>query len=411
MSSKVNSYASLTGSHHSGAGNQIHSTSISLADEINALALRISAIANSAPHGPIGAHSEAATNASERGPWALDTLDNGRLSVAIPSNLESWSDDFQCISACAALVVLGEHVELVNTRDWPIEQRLTGTQKNSKQYFAGIAHALRHAATQKPPKGGYSGAFGEGYSWIIHCWMEANNIAGAFVIGKSVQPSKYWTGSVWSTNIPQELHRLEALWRRAARSLSLGDLANSYLKTSKQLEGHGIRQDVPWSKVGILQIDEANYLARKYQNGARELENLKASLNPETITLDDIRTLPSSIRKVSSALKEPSLIVDRTTTLRFKALNQGKSKKEIQLANKMPISARLAEMDLETKICFFNPVILTGKIFYMDKELATAVERGNPDAIGEVKSNLMKFAAAQSDLEYSKLMESFISTF
>jgi hypothetical protein len=333
------------------------------------------------------------------------------IRVAIPNNLESFADDMQGIAVCAALMVLQNNIEMVVTGEWPISQRISSLQKKTIQYFGGIAHALRHSVTKDPPKGGYSGAFGEGYYFVINQWMESNNIAGTYLNGKSSPPSKYWAGSAWSTKTPQELQRLEALIRRAAKALNLSAKATLYFRTVTQLEGHGIKQDVPWSKVGILTQDESDFLGRKYQAGKQLLDELKNQLKPENVTINVIQTLPNKVREVSLSLKEASLVVDRTTTLRFKALNAGLSKRELQNASKVPIGTRLASMDIITRISYFNPVALTGKIFHVDETRARLIQRGDLQTINEIKDELFAFSKTQSDAAFVPLMDSFLRTF
>jgi len=241
--------------------------------------------------------------------------------------------------------------------------------------------------------------------------MASQQIAGAYIQGKSSQPSKAWQGSAWSTNIPVELRRLEALLRRAALALNLGDNARNYLRPIQSLEGHGIKQNLPWSKTGVLSPAEQRFFATRYAAGAEALEELKAEMSPETVSLETVRGLPLRLRKISEMLREPSVAINRLTTTRFKALEQGLSKKEVQNVRRQPIETRLVQMDLSTRICFFNPMMLLGRIFHLDSELEKAVDKGDLSAIDEAKSQLMNFATSSKDSDIVALMEQFIFTF
>jgi len=104
------------------------------------------------------------------------------------------------------------------------------------------------------------------------------------------------------------------------------------------------------------------------------------------------------------------MVVDRLTNIRFKALSTGLSKRELAAANKLPISTRLATMSFEKRICFFNPMILTGKIFHAEEKLLQAAEDGHPEALAELKRQLLGFSETSRDQHIIDLMKSFLHT-
>jgi len=369
------------------------------------LSKMVSRLAELAPRGPLGAHQGIRAEAAKRGVWAVDELSHNKVCVAIPRNLESWGDDFQAIAACAAIEVLNG-TELVNsTEDWPLNQRINDTNRSAGQYFAGVAHALRYAPTT--PYTEFSGAFGHGYSWIGHLWMEANQVQGWLVRGTAKTPSQVLMQSAWGQGMPQELRRLEALLRRAARALPLEGKAHTWCRTKAQLLGHGIKASLPWMKVGVLSESEANWIASRYEKEAQAFNEMLASLEPANISLDVMQAIPAKNTAIANSLRGASSMVDSAIRGRFVALTKGLSRRQAQVESKRPIRDRLAQMDMECRLSVFHPLYLRNRQFRLPEQLLIGLERGDPQAYADALADALAFCTPERDPELRVLAETW----
>jgi hypothetical protein len=343
-----------------------------------------------APSNPQG--STVHLPAAQRGPWALDE-EKEQLTVAVPSNLEAFADDFQAIAAASALGCLNI-AGLVTTTEWPLDQRVPADKKVVAQYWSGVAHALRHAATVAPPSKPYTGSFGDGYYWITNMYLENNKIPANFWYGKGSPPSSTFAKGAWGTKVPAELLRLEALCRRAAQTVSYPLFVEHYCKTYSQLVGHGIKATLPWSKEGVLSSDELKYIKSQNKTANDLYNELKAEFEtkPMVNPLTFFSTLSSKIQKISQELKNAEILVDNITNIRFKALNEGLSKKELAQAQKKPIKERVLALDPVKRIVSFNPLQLIPYHMKIDERTLGFLDKGIPQAFYEVRKQF-DFAA------------------
>lgn len=354
-------------------------------------------LAENAPRGPLGGAQGVRAAAASRGCWAVDELENGKVQISVPQNLESFSDDFQAIAACAAMATLGDIEIVTSTVDWPLSQRISDSNKGAAQYFAGIAHAFRAISTT--PYQNYSGSFGHGYSWVGHLWMESHQVQGWLVQGTSKTPTQALMASAWGQGMPQELRRLEALLRRAARALQLEGQAHTWCRTKSQLIGHGLKANLPWSTVGVLSEEEATWMASHFRTGKEAYDDMLLSLEPQNVNLNIMKSLPQTNSKVSNSLRIASIMAENTVRGRFLELNRGLSRRQIQHEQKRPIKERLLHMDMETKLKVFHPLFLRGRIFRLSEELVEGLEKGDPQAYTDARADAEVFCKAEPDPE------------
>jgi hypothetical protein len=322
--------------------------------------------------------------------------------------LESFSDDYQAIAGCAAISCLSGVEFERSTVEWPISQRLSDAQKSTAQYFAGIAHAFRYACKQ--PYQEYSGSFGHGYSWIGHLWMEANQVQGWLVKGTSRTPAQILTKSAWGSGMPAELRRLEALFRRAARAMPLLRQAATWCRSRNQLVGHGLKQDLPWHKVGILTRVEADWMSTQYPAAIEAYQSMLDSLRPENITLDVMKGLPRRNAEISAKLRNPSRMVEDTIRGRFTALSAGFTRRDAAREQKRPINDRIASARLETKLEVFHPLFLRARRFRVSEELVEAHLKGDAIARAELREQAREFCQAEPDPQLRELAHTWFSS-
>jgi len=301
------------------------------------------------------------------------------------------------------------NVELAHSNfEWPIAQRLSEAQKSTAQYFAGIAHAFRYACTR--PYQEYSGSFGHGYSWIGHLWMEANQVQGWLVRGTSRTPAQILTKTAWGSGMPAELRRLEALFRRAARTLPMLGQAATWCRTRNQLVGHGLKQGLPWDKVGVLTRVEADWLSAQYPAATQAYRDMLDSLRPDNITLDIMKRLPRRNAEISTSLRAPTQMVEDTIRGRFTALTAGMSRRDAAREQKRPISDRIASARLETKLEVFHPIFLRGRRFRTPESLVDRHLKGDPVARTELREQSLEFCNAEPDPQLRDLARAWFTS-
>jgi hypothetical protein len=359
------------------------------------------------PNGPIGSTQGVRAVAPQRGVWAVDELEGGKLRISIPRNLEAFADDFQAIAAANAIALLGD-VELVeSTVDWPLNQRLNEAQRAPAQYFGGIAHALRDLPTQ--PCQDYSGSFGHGYYWVGHLNLEASNVQGWLIKGTVKTPAQALTQSAWGTGMPQELRRLEALLRRGARALDLSKQAHSWCRTRQQLVGHGIRTGLPWKSTGVLTQSESLWMSNAYRNAEQAYNNMLDSLEPANVNLNVMRDLPRRNQEVSRLLREPSTMADQAVRGRFVALTTGLTRRDAQREQRRPIEDRVRDTGIETKLEVFHPLFLRGRRFRLPQELLEGIH-DSQEAKANAFAQAEAFCNAERDPELRDLAKTWFAS-
>jgi hypothetical protein len=370
----------------------------------SAIIERLFALYERIPTGPIGSGRGNIGPAVERGCWAVDEDLNGKVTVSVPSNLEAWADDPQAIAGVAALAAI-PNVEIVLGNEWPINQHLASDSKSGVQYFSGVAHALRYAPTEDGSD--YSGMFGHGVAFVTHHWAITHNLEPWLIKGSSKSMSQVLTRQAWATGLPVELRRLEALIRRAASSLPDGDWIAKWSKTSSQLAGHGIRQTIPYKKVGIVSQAEVDWISDHYRKAEEAYENLRHLLDNPKKTKRDLQRVPEENRRVAGFLRIPSDLHESVTRGRFSALNEGISRRDQARENRRPIGDRLRDLDVIQKLSVMHPLFLRGRRFVIHEDQITGLQARNPAITLGVRNQIIAFTRAEQDPVLRDLAETW----
>jgi len=233
--------------------------------------------------------------------------------------------------------------------------------------------------------------------------MEAHQVQGWLVKGTSKTPSQVLMASAWGQGMPQELRRLEALLRRAARALHLEEQAHTWCRTRSQLVGHGLKASLPWSTVGVLTEEEANWMATHFSNGAETYQRMLDSLEPQNVTLDIMRSIPRLNAQVSNQLRDAAIMAENTVRGRFVEMNAGLNRRQLQQEQRKPIRDRLAQLSLEAKLKAFHPLFLRGRHFRVAEDLLRGIENQVPGAIAEYHLNVEVFCRAEQDPQLRSL--------
>lgn len=358
----------------------------------------ISSIAGKVPLGPLTGASGVSAPASKRGCWAVDENADGTITVCIPRNLELFADDYQAIAACAALESLGSSVRLVDSDvDWPAEQLLSENHRTLAQFFAGVAHGLRYNSSKPYQK--FAGAFGHGVAWVAHEWFTAHNVRSWVCKGSPSTFKREFTGSPWSLKLPPEILRLESFLRRAARCLDMVKTAPSWAKTSAQLRGNGIKKDLPWSKTGILQSAEAEYLRTTYSKLDTQYKELCDSIDGANASMEAMVRLPERCEAYARAARDVELLVDKVSRGRFAVLEGGKPHRQVVKERREPIGSRISSLDMAQWMSVFHPLFLRGRHFSISEAMSSALDYGNlsQELQDQLREQFTKFASVEKD--------------
>jgi hypothetical protein len=366
---------------------------------------RLSLLLSQIPTGPIGSGTGATVQASERGAWAADESLGGQLTVSVPRNLEAFADDFQAIAGVAALAALPGVQVVASSSDWPLTQRLSTTNKAAAQYFGGIAHALSHASSVNGQD--YTGNFGHGVAFVTHTWAATNNLEPWLIKGTAKSPQQVLTSQAWATGLPTELRRLDALIRRAAKVLPLKDNIARWSKTFSQLAGHGIKQAVPYKKVGVVSQAEVDWISVTNQRGESLFKKLKDDLTPSKVTYATLRDLPERNREIAAAFRSASEMHDSATRGRFGVLNGKLNRRDLTREAKKPIAERLANMDTIDKWSVMHPLFLRGRKFALAEDQITGIRAGNPAVYGSVERAIVRFTESEPDPSLKRMAQTW----
>jgi hypothetical protein len=175
------------------------------------------------------------------------------------------------------------------------------------------------------------------------------------------------------------------------------------------LVGHGLKASLPWNTVGVLNESEANWMANHFSAAANAYNNMLMSLEPQNVTFDIMRNIPALNTRVSNMLREAAIMTENTVRGRFVALNSGLNRRQKQLEQKRPIRERLLNMDLETKLRFFNPLFLRGRQFRLPEDVLAGLDSGDPRARQEVLADANTFCNVEQDPQLKDLALSWFS--
>jgi len=239
--------------------------------------------------------------------------------------------------------------------------------------------------------------------------MEAHQVQGWLVKGTSKTPSQVLMASAWGQGMPQELRRLEALLRRAARVLPLEEQAHTWCRSRSQLTGHGLKASLPWNSVGVLSEVEANWMANQFREGAEAYNSMLQSLEPQNVTLDIMKGIPALNTKVSNMLRDAAIMAENTVRGRFVEMNAGLNRRQLQQEQARPIRDRLTRLGLETKLKVFHPLYLRGRQFRISEELLQGIENQIPEALAEYHVNVEVFCRAERDPQLRDLAASWFA--
>jgi len=173
--------------------------------------------------------------------------------------------------------------------------------------------------------------------------------------------------------------------------------AATWCRSRNQLVGHGLKQGLPWDKVGILTRVEADWMSGQNPAATEAYNRMLDDLRPENITLDIMKGLPRRNAEISARLRNPARMVEDTIRGRFAALSAGLTRRDAGREQKRPINDRIASARLETKLEVFHPLFLKGRRFRVNEEVVEAHLKGDHLARADLREQAREFCMAEPD--------------
>jgi hypothetical protein len=163
------------------------------------------------------------------------------------------------------------------------------------------------------------------------------------------------------------------------------------------LAGHGIKQTIPYKKVGVVSQEEVDWLSTTYPNGEASYKSMRDLLDSPKKSLKDLRSIPDRNKQLSNSIQSPGLIHESVTRGRFAALNEGISRRDQIRENRKPIADRLANMDTVAKWAVMHPLFLKGRRFTFHEDQIAGLQARNPAVISGIDREIKRFTDSEPD--------------
>jgi hypothetical protein len=273
------------------------------------------------------------------GPWASSEID-GRITVVVPANLESFADDPMTLLACAALTALNEPtiISLADHGGYKVLDKKS--QKNPCQWALGAASFLQYREAS-PPKA--RGPWSRGWHWAASWSMEPLKIDSWLLNGRSEHLTHAMTGKAWSQSVDPCYARIEALARAAAKNIRYTPDIQAWKVPYQSLIGTHIKKSFFNEKEGVLSQAEISTLKTAYNAELTAFKQLAADY--EAISSEqELKDFPSVISSRTKDLAKLENLYDNIVRSRVRFITPD-SVREKKREAKRPMKDRIAEID------------------------------------------------------------------
>jgi hypothetical protein len=282
-------------------------------------------------------------------------VEDGKLTVYLPRNLESLGDNPLVLAGLAACYALRPNFDFAD-EDHPENQEF---EKKQEMYLSGLAWALREGEGMLPPYHDASGAMGHGFYWVCHHALEAKLNAGTWwAKGSPWHLTKGMTGKAWSSEIDAMTRRVNALLSKSAASLDIGPNWSTWVRSKESFLGKEIKKSLPHTTTELLTESEKAYLSTRFSVPIKQYENLLGGF--DDLTMPFIQGLAKNLKTVGSSLHSLSILCDQTVSHRITNVYP-REKRARRLALKRPIRELVQELGPAHYINVFDPSVLGGR--------------------------------------------------
>jgi hypothetical protein len=358
------------------------------------------AIARKLPTGPRISGQEASKDKDPE-PFSFIRGEDGKFTVFIPSDLESFVDDELVKSAVAAAKSLQASIAATPAKIGTLASR----DSKVNAYLWGVQWALSDKKSRLLKQTDVSGGMGHGFYTVAHLALQETTGSTFWAKGSPWTFTKGLTGKAWDNTLSITERRVIALLTTASKRLSILDNWSSYFRSKDSFLGREVKKSLPHRREGILRKTEIEYLEDRHSAGIKEYNELLDFLTAPT--LSGIKGLNDHIKKVGHGLASLSITVDSVVSHRATYIFS-KDKKTHKLQKKTPIGDLISAMGWSSYIPAFDPLIFDGqKAFQVGEDIHEAEEK--PELLEKYATQYKKRVAAinRTNKKLAGLAESF----
>jgi len=271
-------------------------------------------------------------------PWFVQKSSDGKFTVTIPSDIESFADDPAAMSGIAAAHLLNATIVegLPMGRNPELWQRC---HHDVDLYYFGIAALLKDGVVRSYPN--YSGWFGKGYNLVARRRLTKQGIQPWAIKGSTIPLRKVWSHKAWGETLPRGYKHLEILIREAADALELHEeSAASWMVPLSVIKDSKLRKHLSSEKTGFLLQPDIDALNIRFKSGIDLYHQVESDISKATMqTFVDLESKITSANKAVADLERiASHIVDTRAKLLYPA-TVGRKKKQKKVSLKEKLSA------------------------------------------------------------------------
>jgi hypothetical protein len=306
------------------------------------------------PTGPVSAAARTLVKSEKTLAWTT-SVEDGKLTVYLPQNLESLGDNPLVLPGLAACYALKPNFEWADEEHPPHQV----FEKKQELYLSGVAWALREGEGALAPYHDASGAMGHGFYWVCHHTLEAKLNAGTWwAKGSPWHLTKGMTGKAWSSELDAMTRRVNALLSKSAASLRIDANWATWVRSKESFLGKEIKKSLPHTSTELLTEAEKEYLSSRFAGPIKQYRDLLAGF--DNLTVPFIQGLAKRLKEVGSSLHPLSILCDEIISHRITNVYP-REKRARRLALKRPIRDLIQELDNARYINVFDPGILGGR--------------------------------------------------
>jgi hypothetical protein len=275
------------------------------------------------------------------GAWASRDVD-GKLTIVIPRDIESYADDPMTLLACAIVDSMADKCTCVEAHVGTGYKTLDKkSQKAACQWALGAAAFFRHRSGSPPSS---KGSWAKGWHFAANYAIRSENLDAWLLKGKSMHLTQALTGKAWSTDVHPIFKRIESLIRVTAPMVGYKPTVRHWLVPYNNLKGTHIKKAFFNTREGLLSIAEISSLNAAFSTQLKAYNDLEAVYN-EINSFTELKAFPSLVSGRARDLRPLEALYDKVVRARITLVTPA-NKKEQKREAKRPMTERIADLDI-----------------------------------------------------------------
>jgi hypothetical protein len=293
-------------------------------------------------------------------PWYVKKDHDGKYTVTVPSDLESFAEDPAVVAALAALTRLKADT-FIGLPMGDNKELWDRCHLDTDLFYYGIAAALREGTTIAFPN--YSGWFGKGYNLCVRRRLTQGGLKPWCIRGTSIALRNVFAHKAWGATLARGYKHLELLIREASDHIKLNEgMASTWVVPESTIRGTKIKKFR--LKTGFLLQPDIDAINHRLQDPITRYNNILAGLSK--ITFAEACNLEVTITEANKAIRGVDRLARHISDSRAKVLFPPVSGKKKQ--KKIPIEGKLLTIDPVLFINKFGPYEACGVQPYSTSE-------------------------------------------